>query len=38
MLVVLTITYCNKVNMQIAQRDDFIQKEIDLLQLNILGV
>ena len=26
MLVVLTGTYCNKVNIQITQRDDFIQK------------
>ena len=26
MLVVLTETYCNKVNIQITQRDDFIQK------------
>ena len=25
MLVVLTETYCNKVNIQITQRDDFIQ-------------
>jgi len=25
MLVVLTETYCNKVNVQITQRDDFIQ-------------
>jgi len=25
MLVVLTETYCNKVNIQIIQRDDFIQ-------------
>ena len=27
MLVVLTETYCNKVNIQITQWDDFIQKE-----------
>ena len=25
MLVVLTVTYCNKVNIQITQRDGFIQ-------------
>jgi len=25
MLVVLTETYCNKVNIEIKQRDDFIQ-------------
>jgi len=28
MLVVLTETYCNKVNIQITQRDDFIQKGV----------
>jgi len=28
MLVVLTETYCNKINIQITQRDDFIQKNI----------
>ena len=28
MLVVLTETYCNKVNIQITQRDDFIQNDI----------
>ena len=27
MLVVLTETYCNKVNIQITQRDDFIQTQ-----------
>jgi len=27
MLVVFTETYCNKANIQITQRDDFIQKE-----------
>jgi len=30
MLVVLTETYCNKVNIQITQRDEFIQIDISL--------
>ena len=28
MLVVLTETYCNEVNIQITQRDDFVQKKV----------
>jgi len=34
MLVVLTETYCNKVNIQITQRDDFIQKVYQDLTCN----
>ena len=30
MLVVLTETYCNKVNIQITQRDGFIQKGLSV--------
>ena len=32
MLVVLTETYCNKVNSQITQRDDFIQNGFQFVQ------
>ena len=35
MLVVLTETYCNKVNIQITQWDDFIQ--IVFYQVNLLA-
>jgi len=31
MLVVLAETYCNKVNIQIAQGDDFVQKIIPFI-------
>jgi len=31
MLVVLMETYCNKVNIQITQRDDFIQKAVNII-------
>jgi hypothetical protein len=34
MLVVLTETYCNKENIQITQRDDFIQIEGRVLIYN----
>ena len=35
MLVVLTETYCNKGNIQITQRDDFIQNGIfEILHMN----
>ena len=34
MSVVLTETYCNKVNIQITQRDDFIQNEEPVLLVN----
>jgi len=33
MLVVLTETYCNEVNIQITQRDDFIQTEFCSLNI-----
>ena len=33
MLVVLTETYCNKVNIQITQWDDFIQTVVNLIRL-----
>jgi len=35
MLVVLTETYCNKVNIQITQRDDFIQFVCDYLHSKV---
>ena len=37
MLVVLTETYCNKVNIQITQRDDFIQiQQMHVSEINVL--
>jgi len=36
MLVVLTETYSNKVNIQITQRDDFIQTEVKLVGLEFV--
>jgi len=37
MLVVLTETYCNKVNIQITEQDDFIQKAKAQYEISYFG-